>query len=147
MTSKYQYNNNAWHTVRIARQQAMGSLVIDGSDSVEGTSGGNTRVMTLQPPYSFGGVENKKNMNRNTGIDVLDEYRGCIRNIQVNSQPLGAPHAEAGVIPCDDEFEDGIYFNGGHVRVQTKQLQMNFSSNKSTKFVLYLLFIFIQIVV
>lgn len=146
MTSKYQYNNNAWHTVRITRQQAMGSLVIDGSDSVEGTSGGNTRVMTLQPPYSFGGVANKTDMIQTTKIDQFEDYRGCIRNIQVSGQPLGAPHAEAGAIPCSDEFEDGVFLNGGYIKVQTKQLQTNFSSNKLTKFLLYLLSIFTQIV-
>lgn len=84
MTSKYQYNNNAWHTVVITRHQAMGSLLIDGGDEVRGESIGNTRVMTLQAPYSIGGVSPNlmDDLVVNTGIDPKKVYSGCIRNIR-----------------------------------------------------------------
>lgn len=128
MVSKYQYNNGEWHTVRITRQQATGTLVIDGGDSVEGASVGNTRVMSLQPQYSFGGVEAKliDDMNVNTGLDKDKPYRGCIRNIQISGQPLGVPHKEFGVIPCTDQIEDGVFFGGGYVKVIAKNFQQIF---------------------
>lgn len=120
MTSKYQYNNNAWHTVVITRHQAMGTLLIDGGDEVRGESVGNTRVMTLQPPYSIGGVSQNlmDDLVVNTGHDAKKVYRGCIRNIQVGGQPLGQPQNEVGVIPCSEKVEDGAFFGGGFVKVR-----------------------------
>lgn len=121
MKSKYQYNNNEWHTVRISRAQATGNLVIDGGDSVEGSSVGNTRVMSLEPPYTFGGVPDKAldDSSVNTGLDRNNVYRGCIRNIQVQGQPLGVPTREVGVLPCTDQIEDGVFFGGGYVKVRS----------------------------
>lgn len=120
MSSKYQYNNNAWHTVRIHRQQATGSLIIDGGDSVEGQSIGNTRVMSLQAPFSVGGVNPNimEDVALNSGIDPKNVYRGCIRNIQVSGQTWGVPQNEVGVLPCSDDVEDGAFFGGGFVRVK-----------------------------
>lgn len=114
--------------MRITRQQATGTLVIDGGDSVEGASVGNTRVMTLQPPYSFGGVELNKtdDVMVNTGLDIDQVYRGCIRNIQVSGQPLGAPHKEVDVLPCADQIEEGVFFGGGYVKVWRKKQPQKF---------------------
>lgn len=119
MSSKYQYNNDNWHTVRIRRQQATGSLMIDGGDSVEGESIGNTRVMTLQPPFSIGGVNPNmmEDLVVNTGIDAKKVFRGCIKNIQVGGQTWGVPQNEVGVLPCSDKVEDGAFFGGGFVKV------------------------------
>lgn len=127
MTSKYQYNNDDWHTVRIERTQATGTLVIDGGDSAEGSSVGNTRVMSLQPPYTFGGVNEKSidDASEDTGLVSSNIYRGCIRNIQVNAQPLGVPTREFGVLPCTDQIEDGVFFGGGYVKVSNKNKTAN----------------------
>lgn len=119
MSSKYQYNNNQWHTVVIRRQQATGSLMIDGHDLVDGESIGNTRVMTLQKPFSIGGVNQNmmEDLVVNTGIDPKKVFRGCIRNIQVGGQPWGVPQNEVGVLPCSEQVEDGVFFGGGYVKV------------------------------
>lgn len=124
MTSKYQYNNDAWHTVVITRHQATGSLLIDGGDEVRGESIGNTRVMTLQAPYSIGGVSPNliDDLVVNTGIDPKKVYRGCIRNIQVGGQPWGMPQNEVGVIPCSDKSEEGAFFGGGFVKVKNNMM-------------------------
>lgn len=131
MKSKYQYNNNEWHTVRITRQQAMGSLVIDGGDSVEGVSSGNTRVMSLEPPYSFGGISEKflANASNNTGLNHNNIYRGCIRNIQVSGQPLDVPTKEVEVLPCTDQIEDGVFFGGGYVKVRSNNSNYHKTAN------------------
>lgn len=119
MTSKSQYNNNQWHTVVIRRQHAKGSLLIDGGDEANAESTGNTRVMSLQAPYSFGGVSPNliDDLVANSGIDKTQVYRGCIRNIQVGGQPLGQPPKMTGVIACSDKIEDGAFFGGGFVKV------------------------------
>lgn len=119
MTSKYQYNNNAWHTVIINRSQEKGSLLIDGGDEVNGESIGNTRVMSLIAPYSFGGVSNNliDDLAINSGLEKTKVFRGCIRNVQVGGQPLGKPANTVGVIPCSDQVEQGAFFGGGFLKV------------------------------
>lgn len=125
MKSKYRYNNGKWHTVRITRKQATGTLEVDGGDVVEGLAVGNTRIMTLTPPFSFGGVSEsyRDDANINTGLDGDSIFHGCIRNIQVNSTPLGVPTKEINVLPCTDQIEDGAFFGGGYVKVKQKQNQ------------------------
>lgn len=119
MTSKSQYNNGKWHTVLISRQQSKGKLLIDGEDEVSAESIGNTRVMTLQPPYSFGGVAPNltDDLVINSGIEKSKYFQGCIRNIQVGGRPWGEPNKIVGATPCSDQVEDGVFFNGGFIKV------------------------------
>lgn len=126
MTSKYQYNNNYWHTVIISRTQEKGSLLIDGGDEVHGESIGNTRVMTLIAPYSFGGVSNSliDDLAINSGLEKTKVFRGCIRNIQVGGQPLDKPANTVGVLPCSDQVEEGAFFGGGFLKVRHCQFSI-----------------------
>lgn len=119
MTSKNQYNNSQWHTVLISRQQSKGRLLIDGEDEVSAESIGNTRVMTLQAPYSFGGVAPNliDDLVINSGIDKSKYFQGCIRNIQVGGRPWGEPQKIFGTTPCSDQVEEGAFFNGGFIKV------------------------------
>lgn len=119
MTSKFEYNNDKWHTVLFSRQQSKGKLIINGDDEVFGESAGNTRTMSVQPPYSFGGVDpqNDEESRLNTHIEKDKYFSGCIRNIQVGARPLGDPGKAIGVLPCSDEIEKGVFFGGGYVKV------------------------------
>lgn len=119
MSSKYQYNNSDWHTVIISRQQSKGKLLIDGGDEVQGESTGSTRVMSLQAPYSFGGVSPKimDDLVINSNIDKEKQFRGCIRNIQVGGRAWGNPQTAFGVIPCSEYVESGVFFSGGFIKV------------------------------
>lgn len=121
MSSKYQYNNSAWHTVIISRQHSKGKLLIDGEDEVLGESIGNTRVMSLQAPYSFGGVSPNlmDDLVINSGIDKEKHYRGCIRNIQVGGRAWGVPQKSVGVMPCSEQVESGVFFSGGFIKVNS----------------------------
>lgn len=119
MTSKSQYNNSQWHTVLISRQHSKGRLLIDGEDEVSAESIGNTRVMTLQAPYSFGGVAPNlvDDLVLNSGIDKGKYFQGCIRNIQVGGRLWGEPQKTYGTTPCSDQVEEGVFFNGGYIKV------------------------------
>lgn len=121
MSSKQQYNNDQWHTVIISRQQSKGKLLIDGDDEAQGESSGNTRVMSLQGPYSFGGVNASllEYVAANTGLDKSAHFFGCIRNIQVAARPWGEPDKVLGAIPCSEQIESGAFFSGGYVKVNT----------------------------
>lgn len=80
ITSPKQYNDNKWHTVLISRNQAIGKLLIDSDNEIFGESVGNTRVMSLQGPYSFGGV-NPNQMDDlivNTGIEKGTYFSGYL---------------------------------------------------------------------
>lgn len=85
MSSKNQYNNSQWHTVVISRQQSSGKLLIDGEDEITGESAGNTRVMSLQAPYSFGGVNPTlmDDLVVNTGIDKNKFFSGTKEHLEV----------------------------------------------------------------
>jgi len=122
MSSKYQYNNSAWHTVIISRQQSKGKLLIDGEDEVQGESIGSTRVMSLQAPYSFGGVSPKitEDLEINSRIDKDKQFRGCIRNIQVGGRAWGSPQSAVGVIPCSEQVESGVFFSGGFIKLRDR---------------------------
>lgn len=121
MTSKFQYNNEKWNTVLFSRQQSKGKLIVNGDDEVFGESMGNTRTMSVQAPYSFGGVDPQieEDSNLNLKIEKGQHFSGCIRNIQVSGRPLGEPSQAVSVLPCSDEIEKGVFFGkgGGFVKV------------------------------
>lgn len=119
MSSKYQYNTSSWHTVLISRRQTKGKLLIDGEDESIGESIGNTRNMSLQPPYSFGGISPNltEDVHINAGIEKNKHFKGCIRNIQVGGRPWGEPNKITGAIPCSNQVEDGVFFSGGFIKV------------------------------
>lgn len=119
MSSKYTYDNNAWHTVVISRQQSKGKLLIDGEDEVSGESPGNTRALAVQGPYSFGGVNPSAidDLVYYSGIDKHKYFQGCIRNIQAGGRPWGEPDKNLNTIPCSEQIESGVFFSGGFVKV------------------------------
>lgn len=125
MASNKQYNDDNWHTVRIERHQKKGKLIIDGEDDVSGESFGGTRKMSLQPPYSFGGIRanlTANNFKANLGINQVHQFSGCIRHIQIGDRPWVSNEENIvpiieGAIPCSDKVEQGIFFSGGFVKV------------------------------
>lgn len=124
MTSKFEYNNNQWHTVVFSRQQTIGRLLINGEDDTTGESLGSTRAMAVQGPYYVGGVNPNilQDSNNNLGLDKDDFFRGCIRNIQAGDRDIGEPTQVVGVQPCSEQIESGIFFGkgGGHVKLRDR---------------------------
>lgn len=120
MTSNKQYNNSMWNTILISRQSSNGKLLINGEDEVSAESVGNTRLMSLQAPYLFGGVPSqlKEDVELNSGLNSGKYFQGCIRNIQVGGRPWGDPN-KIGTSPCSEQVEKGVFFNGGFVKVNS----------------------------
>lgn len=97
-----------------------GELIIDGEDRVDGLSLGNTKSIHIHAPYSFGGV-NPSLLNitkEKAKIDISKVFQGCIRNIQISGRDLGRPPKIIGALPCSDQIEEGVYFNGGFLKVK-----------------------------
>lgn len=121
MSSDKVYNDNEWHTVLFSRQGTKGKLVINGDDEQFGESTGNTRAMTVQAPFSFGGVSPGalENMNLNLKLDSGKYFSGCLKNIQMGGHSLENPSVNVGVVPCSDQIEKGTFFGkgGGYVKV------------------------------
>lgn len=121
ISSKYEYNNDQWHTVSFTRAQSKGKLVINGDDEEEGESTGHTRSMSVQAPFSFGGVnsEQLENMHINLKLKNTQQFRGCIRDIMFGNKRLGEPKTTVGAIPCSDKIESGVFFGpgDGHVKL------------------------------
>lgn len=124
ITSKFAYNNDKWHTVSFTRTKSKGKLIINGEDEEEGESTGHTRSMSVQAPFSFGGVskEHLENMNINLNLNNLQQFRGCIRDIMFGNKKLGEPINTFGTIPCSDKIESGLFFGpgGGHVKLSPR---------------------------
>lgn len=124
ISSKYEYNNDKWHTVSFTRAQSKGKLIINGEDEEEGESVGHTRAMSVQAPFSFGGVSNEQleNMNINLKLQNTQQFRGCIRDIMFGNKKLGEPRNTFGTIPCSDKIESGFFFGpaGGYVKLSSR---------------------------
>lgn len=123
MTSKFEYNNDQWHTVLFSREQTKGRLLINGEDESVGESTGSTRAMAVQGPFYVGGVNPNilQDLNNNLGLEKGDFFTGCIRNIQSTGRDLGEPTQVVGVQPCSEQIESGIFFGkgGGHVKLKS----------------------------
>lgn len=134
MTSKKQYNNGKWNTVVISHKSGTGTLLINGDDEVTGTSFGVTKITTVRAPYSFGELAPfmKTDLAHNIALDPKKYFQGCIRNIQVSDTPWGEPQTNVGTIPCSENTENGVYFNGGYLKVNNFFFYLNTNDAKNS---------------
>lgn len=124
ISSKYEYNNNEWHTVLFTRNHSKGRLLINDEDDSFGESTGTTRMMAVQAPFSFGGVANEliEDSYLNMKMSKGKQFRGCIRNMQMAARGLGEPTLAVGVLPCSNQVESGVFFGkgGGYVKLRDR---------------------------
>lgn len=124
ISSKYEYNNNEWHTVLFTRNHSKGRLLINDEDDSFGESTGTTRMMAVQAPFSFGGVANEfiEDSYLNMKMSKGKQFRGCIRNMQMAARGLGEPTLAVGVRPCSNQVENGVFFGkpGGYVKIRDR---------------------------
>jgi len=59
MQSTGVYNDGNWHTISFSRKSAVGKLVIDNNEKVEGNSKGNTNTINVAAPFYVGGIGDK----------------------------------------------------------------------------------------
>lgn len=124
ISSKYEYNNNEWHTVLFTRNHSKGRLLINDEDDSFGESFGTTRTMAVQAPFSFGGVSNElmEDSYLNMKMSKGKQFHGCIRNMQMAARGLGEPTLAVGVLPCSNQVENGVFFGkgGGYVKLRDR---------------------------
>uniref|UniRef100_H3AL54 Laminin subunit alpha 5 n=1 Tax=Latimeria chalumnae TaxID=7897 RepID=H3AL54_LATCH len=104
------YNDSQWHTIFFSRDQNKASLVIDGLKAQTGTLL-KTDDFIARNPFYVGGVPADKDAS-------LRSFRGCMKNLKLDGEPLEPPTRVYGVIPCfQGSLEPGVYFsaNGGYV--------------------------------
>lgn len=46
-------------------------------------------------------------------------FTGCIRNIQVGGRTWEAPVKVVDALPCSEQVENGVFFNGGFIKVNS----------------------------
>ncbi|XP_052778102.1 laminin subunit alpha-like [Mya arenaria] len=135
--SEGKVNDGKWHSVTAARNFKEGALQVDGIEVGIMSSGGRSRSLNVKAPYYIGGVNTSlvidkglKNLN-----SITTDYVGCIANIQISGEDMGAAQEPKGVLPCPDEMasgytaEIGAYFygDGGYVKlVDAFQVKRNF---------------------
>ncbi|KAM4842679.1 laminin subunit alpha-5 [Thomomys bottae] len=105
-----------WHTVSVRWEQRKIQLLTDGVQSVSqepshvrahGTWGaGSPRPHTL----FVGGLPAS---HPNSTLPVSAGFRGCVKGLQLDEQPLGPPARMVGVTPCSSgPLEHGLFFSG-----------------------------------
>lgn len=115
VSSTNEYSDNNWHSVAFSRSQTKGKLVIDTVDENHGETIGNTKIMSVQAPFYFGGIDPQisSDVTQNILLDKNDlEFVGCIRNIEMSSKPLANVSNVIGVQPCTERVETGVFFDG-----------------------------------
>nr|XP_014344203.1 PREDICTED: laminin subunit alpha-5 [Latimeria chalumnae] len=110
------YNDSQWHTIFFSRDQNKASLVIDGLKAQTGTLL-KTDDFIARNPFYVGGVPADKAKSHIPDAS-LRSFRGCMKNLKLDGEPLEPPTRVYGVIPCfQGSLEPGVYFsaNGGYV--------------------------------
>ncbi|XP_055994419.1 laminin subunit alpha-3 [Sorex fumeus] len=106
LKSKEKYNDGKWHTVVFGQDGVKGQLVVDGLKTREGSFPGNSTVSLSSSIYLGSPPSGKLK-----GLPAIS-FVGCLKNFQLNLQPLASPSASVGVSPCfDGSVEKGIYFS------------------------------------
>ncbi|XP_051832660.1 laminin subunit alpha-5 [Antechinus flavipes] len=116
--SREQYKPGDWHTVFFSREQNRIQLVINGlrAQSSE-RSGAHRKALLGHGPVYVGGLPSGPSWTHlpeaaGTG------FKGCVRNLKMNGQPLETPTQLHGVVPCyTGTLEKGLFFaaQGGSV--------------------------------
>ena len=113
LTSKSQYDDNAWHTVEFSRKRKQLTLKIGNDEHFDNIP--NKCLMELRPSYLIGG-SNEKSENGN-------QFFGCIKEVKLGGQLIksSSPPSE-GVLPCSENIETGIFFgkSGGYIKLRDK---------------------------
>jgi len=77
------YNDGDWHTVSFSRKSAMGKLVIDNVEKIEGSSKGNTNTINVQAPFYIGGLNDKMANASKSNLGVRKFGKTTIKNNQI----------------------------------------------------------------
>uniref|UniRef100_F7GGL1 Laminin subunit alpha-5 n=1 Tax=Monodelphis domestica TaxID=13616 RepID=F7GGL1_MONDO len=118
--SRERYKTGGWHAVRSPRvgEQNRIQLVIDGlrAQSSKGPPGRRKALLGHGPIY-VGGLPSGHSWTHLPEA-AGSAFKGCIRNLKLNGQPLEAPTQLQGVVPCyTGALEKGLFFaaEGGAV--------------------------------
>ncbi|XP_031762630.1 basement membrane-specific heparan sulfate proteoglycan core protein isoform X7 [Xenopus tropicalis] len=83
-------NDGEWHRIVAVREGKLGSIQIDGEDSVSGASPGRNIMVNTKGSVYLGGAPNVKTL---TGGKFSSGINGCIKNLVIlNARPSQQPH-------------------------------------------------------
>ncbi|XP_072557894.1 laminin subunit alpha-5 isoform X1 [Paramormyrops kingsleyae] len=121
--SRRKYDDGQWHTVFVRRDGEMVSLVVDGinSQTRRVSFGGKSRLV---PPLYIGGLPVGPPSSAQAAPGSAG-FAGCVRDVKLKEEPLGAPSRSVGVVPCfQGAQQPGLYISsqGGHVSVDNTLL-------------------------
>ncbi|KAH0550044.1 laminin subunit alpha [Cotesia glomerata] len=114
LKSEIKINDNQWHTINFKRSGNFGELIVDKNIPVAEYSQGGAVTMDVNPPFYVGGILPELSANVLANIGTNKTFNGCLRNFEMNGQPVGKPEETVGVIPCSNRVESGIFFYPGN---------------------------------
>ncbi|XP_063239907.1 laminin subunit alpha [Bacillus rossius redtenbacheri] len=125
LTSPGRYDDGAWHTVELARQQLHGTLSLDGAVVAKGDSKAPAKTLNLVSPFYLGSAPPSGNLSLVAKIHmkgINGTFEGCMKDVRLGGEPIGEPTSSHGVVPCSDRVEPGAYFSeqGGYVKAYNK---------------------------
>jgi laminin alpha 3/5 len=118
LTSANTFNDGQWHSVAFWRRQWRGRLYVDGASEAEDRAKGNARSINISPPLYLGGLsEMLASVAAGNLNAITTSFKGCIRNLQLESLDFGPHDREFDIKSCSDDEETGSFFysDGGYV--------------------------------
>ncbi|XP_013000023.2 laminin subunit alpha-5 isoform X2 [Cavia porcellus] len=101
-----------WHTVSLRWEEGQLHLLTDGVPAWSHHHPGPSRIeVPLQPHTLFvGGLPARSPSSR---LPVAAGLSGCVKRLQLDGRPVGAPTRVVGVTPCfSGPLESGLFFPG-----------------------------------
>ncbi|XP_006811105.1 laminin subunit alpha-2-like [Saccoglossus kowalevskii] len=120
--------------ITVIRNRLDGTIVVDGSEYVNGTAPGLATSMNIDTGLYIGGVPQDISTPRlGTVTYSLD---GCIRNLKLQNNVLDVESSttQVDVTPCTKKVEDAAYFNGNGFLVLDEKFRVGSDLTIDLKF-------------
>ena len=103
-------NDGQWHTISVKNVKRRFSVSVDGTIALADKI---PKRPIFHNAIFFGGKpKNENSLVKLVNIDVMDHYRGCIRNLRINQKVVDMAQIAPKVKKCLRNVESGAYFNG-----------------------------------
>jgi laminin alpha 3/5 len=122
------YNDGELHTIEFTRNGNKGSLTIDDADTIKSELSSSARTMEITSLVYIGGfdpaITEEILLKLNLERSFLEQpFVGCVTDMEYNKTYISEYNFKTtpyGVVPCSEEIEDGVFFQGGLLKLREK---------------------------
>ncbi|CAK9302646.1 unnamed protein product [Gordionus sp. m RMFG-2023] len=106
-------DDDTWHSIIFKREAGKGELIVDKELSGTCKAENAPRTLNISAPYFVGGIP--QYIAQTADMSIIKQnynYKGCIKQIMLNSIPLGIPTRQYNIDKCYALAEPGVFFPG-----------------------------------